>query len=160
MAAGVTKGEEMSEGQLTDLVRDLCDRGAITDLVSRLGRWLDEKQFDDAQVLASLFTPDIVLETPGGRSAGLAAAVEQARRRHTEERTQHVHTNVLIDLNGDMATVEANLIVTFVPRAAAPDIISQVGTRYSFNVIRTREGWRFSSIRDRLIWRRSEQRAM
>src|SRR5258708_25474171 len=102
----------MNEGQLSDLVRDLCDRSAITDLVSRLGRWLDEKQFDDAELLASLFTPDIVLETPGGKSEGLSAVVDQARRRHTEERTQHVHTHVLVDLNADTATVEANLIVT------------------------------------------------
>ena len=146
----------MNEGQQSDLVRDLCDRSAITDLVSRLGRWLDQKQFDDAELLASLFTQDILLETPGGKSEGLAAVVDQARRRHTEERTQHVHTNVLVDLHGDTAAVEANLIVTFVPRAAAADVFSQVGTRYRFTVVRTGEGWRFSSIRDTLIWRRPE----
>jgi len=149
----------MNDGQLNDIARELCDRSAITDLVSRLGRWLDEKRFDDTEVLASLFMPDIVLETPGGKSQGLAAVVDQARRRHTEERTQHVHTNVLIDLDGDRATVEANLIVTFVPRADAPDIISQVGTRYRFDVVRAKQGWRFSSIQDRLIWRRREPRA-
>jgi hypothetical protein len=149
----------MNEEQLSNFVRELHDRSAITDLVSRLGRWLDEKEFDDAEVLASLFTPDIVLETPGGRSEGLPAVVAQARRRHTEERTQHVHTNVLVDLNGDTAVVEANLIVTFVPLADAPDINSQVGTRYRFNVVRARQGWRFSSIQDKLIWRRHEQRA-
>ena len=144
----------MNEPDLQVLVRELRDRGAITDLICRLGYWLDEKRFDDAEVTASLFTPDVVVATPGGLSHGQAAAVEQAREHHTEERIQHYLTNVLIELHGDSATVEANMMVTRVPRADAPHENSQAGTRYRFTVVRTAPGWRFSSIRDELIWRR------
>ena len=135
-------------------LRDLLDRNAVTDQVSRLGRWLDLKQFDDPKATAALLMPDVALETPGGRSEGLAAVVEQARRHHTEDRTQHLHTNVLVELHGDTAVASANLLVTFVPHAETPDVISQVGTRYHFDLVRTAQGWRFKTIRDQMIWRR------
>ena len=144
----------MDNAAVEDLVRELHDRGAICDLISRLGRWLDEKRFDDRNMIASLFTRDVVVETPGGTSHGDAAAVEQARKHHTEERIQHLLTNVLIELGGDSAKAHANMIVTRVPRADVPHAISQAGTRYQFTFVRTTAGWRFSSIKDELIWRR------
>jgi SnoaL-like domain len=144
----------MGKATFEDLVRELHDRGAICDLISRLGRWLDEKRFDDREMIASLFTAGVEVETPGGTSHGEAAAVEQARKHHTEERIQHLFTNVLVELAGDSATAHANMIVTRVPRADVPHAISQAGTRYRFTFARTSTGWRFSSIKDELIWRR------
>ncbi len=63
--------------QLGRQVQQLGNRSAITDLVNRLGVWLDEKRFDEAR---SIFTE-----------------VEQASR-GCEDRSQHVITNVLVDL--------------------------------------------------------------
>jgi hypothetical protein len=131
----------------------LVDRAAITEMVSRLGRWLDEHGYTDPEASAALLMPDIVLETPGGKATGLDDVLAQARKRHDDFRTQHVHTNVLVELDGDRATAEANLIVTFVPAGGDPGSYHQVGTRYSFAFVRTGGGWRFASIRDRLIWR-------
>jgi hypothetical protein len=143
----------MREGQSDREVRDLLDRSAITELVSRLGRWLDEKQYRDVEASAALLSPDIALHTPGGKAKGLAEVCEQAGKRHDGSRTQHLHTNVLVDLERDTATAEANLIVTFVPESGDPTQFYQVGTRYSFGLVRTGDGWRFASISDRLIWR-------
>ena len=42
---------------------ELTDRSEITDLVSRLGVWLDEKRWDDAR---SILTQDAIVTTPGG----------------------------------------------------------------------------------------------
>src|SRR5205814_7187995 len=111
------------------------------------------KAYKHAEASAALLMPDIVLETPGGKARGLADVTEQAGKRHDGSRTQHVHTNVLVDLDGDKATAEANLIVTFVPAGGDPTRFYQVGTRYRFTLVRTGDGWRFASISDRLIWR-------
>ena len=77
-----------------DVVQQLADRAEITDLVSRLGRWLDEKRFDEAR---SIFTENVAVDTPGGPCKASTSWVERASRDH-EDRTQHVITNVLVDL--------------------------------------------------------------
>src|SRR5262245_51223907 len=91
-------------------VQQLVDRGEITDLVSRLGIWLDEKRWDQAR---SILADDATVKTAGGSVAGLDHVVEQARRNH-DVPTHHVITNVVIDLDGDRAAVGANLIATFI----------------------------------------------
>jgi hypothetical protein len=125
---------------------EIADRLAITDLVSHLGLWLDEKRFDDAR---SVLTEDASVSTPGGTAEGIDRVVAQASRNH-EDATQHRITNVLIDLDGDRATVGANLVVTFardgVPRAT-------LGERYRFQAVRTPEGWRLSRVEVKPVWK-------
>ena len=72
---------------MSDELRTLVDRSEIIQLVDRLGRWLDERRWDEAP---SLFTADATAETPGGVARGRAALVEQARRNHDGHPTQHV----------------------------------------------------------------------
>ena len=111
-------------------VQQLHDRQAVTDLVSRLGLWLDgETTLDQAR---AILADDVAVSTPGGTATGLERVVAQARRNH-EVPTQHVITNVLVDLDGDRATAGANLIVAF------PDSIQ--GERYAFAAARG-DGWR------------------
>jgi hypothetical protein len=131
-------------------LRELLDHREITQLVDRLGLWLDEKRFDEAR---SILTEGAMAETPGGTARGLEAVVEQARRNHGEEvGTQHVITNKVIDLEGDRATVGANLIATFFDpeRPSAPR--RQLGERYGFEVVRTPDGWRISSVKTTPLW--------
>ena len=118
------------------------DRQDITDLISRLGRWLDDKRFDDAR---SVLTEDVTVSTPGGRAEGLERVVAQASRNH-QVPTQHLITNVLVDIDGDAATATANLLVTFAGE-------SQQGERYLFGALRTPEGWRLSRVEVTPIWR-------
>ena len=54
------------------------------------------------------------------------------------EKTQHVITNVLVDLDGDTAKAGANSIITF------PD--NTQTERYAFETRRTPEGWRLTRI--------------
>jgi hypothetical protein len=122
----------------------------IAQLVDRLGLWLDEKRFDEACLI---LTEDATAETPGGIARGLEAVVEQARRNHGEEvGTQHVITNKVIDLENDRATVGANLIATFFDpvRPSAPR--RQLGERYDFEVVRTPDGWRISTVMTTPLW--------
>jgi hypothetical protein len=135
---------------MTDLVlQDLSDRQAVTDLVTRLGLWLDEKRFFDTE---SLFTEDVTVATPGGEAQGVGPVAAQARRNHEYERIQHVITNVLVELDGDRAHARANLIATLVPRASEPAAHATLGERYRFEAARTRDGWRLARIEVEPVW--------
>jgi hypothetical protein len=130
------------------LLQQLIDRNEITELVSRLGMWLDEKRWDEAR---SILTEDATAATAGGSVAGVERVAEQARRNHVVP-THHVITNVLIDLDGDRATVRANLIATFVGGTEGSGPHSQLGERYRFEAVRTSEGWRLSRVEARPVW--------
>lgn len=128
-------------------MQQLADRLEITDLVSRLGRWLDHAG-DDApeRVLA----PDVTVRTPGGEAAGIERVVAQAERNHAVDATQHVITNVLVDLDGDRAEVAANLTVTFVDG----NRLRTLGERYRFGAVRKDAGWRLTRIEVEPVWER------
>jgi hypothetical protein len=128
----------------TSLLQDLTDRQAITDLVSRLGLWLDEGRFDEAP---SVLTDDVAVSTPGGQASGIERVIAQARRNHRFAALQHMISNVLIDLDGDRADVRANLVATFVGSG-----VEQHGERYRFEAVRRPEGWRLSRVEVEPIW--------
>ena len=130
----------------TTLLHDLNDRREITDLVSRLGLWLDEGRFDEAP---SILTEDVAVSTPGGQAEGIERVIAQARRNHQYAGLQHVISNVLVDLDGDTADVRANLVATFVGSA-----IEQHGERYRFEAVRTPDGWRLSRVEVKAVWLR------
>jgi 3-phenylpropionate/cinnamic acid dioxygenase small subunit len=132
-------------------LQELSDRADLADLLARHGLWLDEQRYDDA---ADIFTTDASVHTQGGLSQGIEALTALARRAHAPfAATQHVTSNVLIDLDGDRAMVRANQIATLVHAAAAPDDAVTVGERYRFEATRTPEGWRFSRVETVRIWR-------
>lgn len=131
-------------------IQELLDRSAITDLVYRLGLWLDDRQFERA---GEIFTEDAEVESPGGVARGLAQLTEQARRNHMAfAQTHHVTTNILIDLRGDRADIRANLIATMVHRAEKGSPFYQLGERYEFAAARTDAGWRFTRVKFTPVW--------
>ena len=137
-------------------LQQLLDRNEIEDLVYRLGVCLDEGRFDD---MGALFVDEATARTPGGRAEGRAALVAQAARNHRpDERIQHVITNVLVGLEGDGATVRANLVVHFAtPAEGQKPVLAQpiqfvLGEVYRFDVVRTPQGWRFSGVETTPLW--------
>jgi hypothetical protein len=143
-----------------DQLQRLNDRQAVADLITRLGLMLDDKRFDDAR---TILAEHVVVHTPGGSSRGPEAVVAQARRNHTV-RTQHVITDVLIELDGDRAEASANLIVTFAPDSDHPDARLtigdsdqtqsrvMIGERYSFAALRDESEWRLTRIDVARVW--------
>jgi 3-phenylpropionate/cinnamic acid dioxygenase small subunit len=137
-----------------DTTRDLADRLAIEELIYRLGRCLDERDFDG---LRDLFTQDASVATPGGTSTGHDALVTQARQRHSDdEGIQHVITNLLIERDGGTASVRANLLVTFArtgPADPAPFLIGEV---YRFELqragVEVDGGWRIARMSSTPTW--------
>lgn len=120
------------------------DRQQLSTLVSRLGRWLDDKSFGDSR---ALFTEDAEAHTPGGVAKGVDNLIEQAGRNHTVP-TQHFITDPLIDVDGDKAAISANLLVVFA-HEAGPRLL---GERYELQAARTADGWRLSRVQARPIW--------
>jgi hypothetical protein len=146
----------MNQATVDTKLQQLVDRSEITDLVSRLGWCLDEGRFDE---MRSLLVEEATVRTPGGLAEGRDAVVAQASRNHTpDDHIQHVITNVVADVDGDRATVRANLMVHFAPLvdtpepAIAPAPRSVVGEVYQFEVVHTSEGWRFSRIEAVPVW--------
>ncbi|HEY3632509.1 MAG TPA: nuclear transport factor 2 family protein [Jatrophihabitantaceae bacterium] len=128
----------------------LLDRQRIVDLITELGRCLDERDFES---LRGLFTADASVTTPGGTATGHDALVDQARRRHSaDDGIQHVITNPIVDLDGDRAAVRANLLVSFAhsgPTDPEPFLLGEV---YRFELRRTDDGWRFTSLSSTPVW--------
>lgn len=120
------------------------DRAELSDLVSRMGLWLDAKSPGDGR---AVFTEDAEAHTLGGVAKGLDALVAQARRNHTVP-TQHFITNQLVEVDGDRAAIGANLLVVF----AREDGLRVLGERYELRAARTADGWRVTRVQVRPIW--------
>ncbi|GAB3205048.1 nuclear transport factor 2 family protein [Nocardia tengchongensis] len=139
----------------TGRIQDLADKFEITELVHRLGRALDEGDWDE---LAALYTHDATARTPGGKAVGRAALVGQAGRNHSPDRQiQHIISGIIVELNGDTATVRANLLCVFAwGPTQDPTLGSQprltLGEVYRFAAVRTGDGWQFSSVASSPVW--------
>jgi SnoaL-like domain len=152
----------MTNPDLEDMTRfehqvaKLNDRNEIADLVYRLGVCLDEGHFDD---LRELVVEDATVATPGGQAEGREALIAQASRNHpTDQRFQHVITNILVDLDDGRANARANLAVHITTPddaptdAPVPPPRATLGEVYRFEFVRTRGGWRFSRIETVPLW--------
>ena len=100
-----------------------------------------------------MFVDDAVASTPGGVAEGIDAVISQAVRNHSPDYgIQHLVGSALVDLEGDVATVRANLIVTFARQRAEPDALSAVGEVYRFVARRARSGWRLAQVESHPVW--------
>jgi 3-phenylpropionate/cinnamic acid dioxygenase small subunit len=133
-------------------LRQLSDRAELTELVARLGHWLDDKRFDD---ILSVYTADATAHFPGGVIVhGAKDLATRARARHEAyARVYHQATNVVIDeLDEDRARLRATQTATFVRKADATEPTFVAGERYRFHAVRTPEGWRFSEVQVTPAW--------
>ena len=125
-----------------------ADRHALTDLAARLGRFLDQKRFGEVR---TIFTEDASVATASGAVRGIDAIVEKARRiRPAGVFTQSFITNSLIDVDGDTATIVANLLAVFVGQPEGRGRL--VGERYHLTAARTPQGWRISRVEGAPLW--------
>jgi uncharacterized protein (TIGR02246 family) len=127
------------------LLRELVDRAEISDLLAKNWRTMDDKDFDAA---ADLFTEDITLVVAGGEPIiGAAAVIESTRALNVSYKaTQHNGCSMGIELDGDRATVHANVLGVLV--GGVPEVpevsVTAVGARVG--VVRTDGGWRMDRI--------------
>ena len=134
-------------------LQTLADRAEITDLFVKLGRCLDEHDFDG---LKDVLTEDAVGTTPGGTQEGREALIEQARRNHEGyERLAHQFSSILVELQGDTGTVRAYVNGSFGHTDSTEPVRVLTG-QYRNKVVRTADGWRISELTVRPVFRVGE----
>jgi hypothetical protein len=93
------------------------------------------------------------VSTPGGTATGHDALVDQARRRHSQDAgIQHVITNQLVNIEGDRASVRANLLVSFARSGVSDPQPFLLGEVYRFELRRTDDGWRIAGLGSTPVW--------
>jgi ketosteroid isomerase-like protein len=130
-------------------LQELIDHNEIQSQIIRIAAMLDNHDFPTA---TSIFTDDVAIETPGGTASGVGAATAQAKRNHAKFTTQHLISNVLIDLAGDAAQARADVLATFIAKDDPSKSRSSVSGSYSYGFTRTDEGWRVSELKMRPLW--------
>ncbi|QJW34925.1 nuclear transport factor 2 family protein [Cellulosimicrobium protaetiae] len=123
------------------LVRELADRAELADLVARHSLWIDEHRYDETD---RLFTDDVVVTSRRGEARGLDALVALVRRGHDGyARTLHHKGNLVVEIDGDTATVRAHDLAVFVLDEDTESIAAAV---HRYGARRTADGWRFDRL--------------
>ncbi len=123
-------------------------RTDLVDLVARLGRCLDTGDFEG---LRAIYSADARVTTAGGTAEGIDALVAQASRNHGDGKVWHSATNHVVEVDGDDATIRANILTAFSDGVADPAPFLLAGV-YEFEARRTGEGWRLTSLRATPTW--------
>lgn len=153
---------------MTDLVHELADRLAITDAVTRMGWLLDRRDWD---AFRDLFTEHVYTDYTalwGGEPQEatvdeLLSTERQGSWRRTMDgldSTQHLITNILVELAGDEARATANVVG--VHRLTNPhgSPLWTVGGTYDLRLSRTDGGWRIRAITQHLTWVEGNQQVL
>ncbi|GLY94024.1 nuclear transport factor 2 family protein [Actinoplanes sp. NBRC 103695] len=123
------------------MIRALTDRAELADLVARHSLWVDEGRRHET---GRLFTDDVVVRSPRGEARGIAALNELVgRSQGTYARTLHCKSNLVIEIDGETATVRAHDIGVFVIDDTTEAIAAGFHT---YGARRTEDGWRFDKL--------------
>jgi uncharacterized protein (TIGR02246 family) len=121
-------------------VRNLLDRIEIRELTARYGRYFDD---GDAEAFAGTFTEDGAMEVVNGPTAnGREELLSMCQ--NTPWGTMHVTVDPTIEIDGDRAIqVVSILVVQRAPNLKEKSAVVGSG-RYVDDLVRTKEGWRFT----------------
>jgi hypothetical protein len=130
----------MSGAGTDQKLRELQDREAIRDCLHRYSRGIDRRDFE---LLKTVFWPDAIDEhgAYNGPVSEFWAWVDQ-RTKHWE-RTMHSLSQIIIDLEGDEASVETYFTAYHKkPKADGTWFDEYVGGRYIDRMIKKGDEWR------------------
>ncbi len=134
-------------------IRELLDRSEITDLLDRYLRSLDEGVFDDRWA-RTYYTEDATAEMPIGTVHGRDAVLAHIRRGMALfDRTVHLGTNAVIEIDGDRATARGAQLSTHVLADGSEDVFISAG-HADTELVRTADGWRIRASSLRITWTR------
>jgi ketosteroid isomerase-like protein len=123
------------------LIRELADRADLADLVARHSLWIDESRYDET---GRLFTDDVVVTSRRGEARGTEALIAAARSAHDQyPKTMHSKSNLLIEVDGDVASVRAHDLAVYVLDDQTEAVAAAV---HHYGARRTQDGWRFSHL--------------
>jgi ketosteroid isomerase-like protein len=137
------------EEELQRRLRAIEDRLAISDLLVRFARCLDEKDWDG---YVALYTEDGVLRFPWGGPRGtdvLRADVEHNLARF--HATHHISANHRVEIDGDEATSRSYVQSVHVADPEADEHWTMAGW-YDCIYRRTPDGWKFTEVAITPVW--------
>jgi hypothetical protein len=143
----------MDTDTLARQLRALTDRAEITELLDRYLRSLDEGRIDEEWARA-FHTEDVVWRMPVGTFRGRDTVLERTRSAMALfDRTVHLSTNVVVELDGDRATARGAQLSTHVLADGSEEVFVSAGHTET-ELVRTPEGWRISATSLRVVWTR------
>ncbi|MFE3022079.1 nuclear transport factor 2 family protein [Streptomyces sp. NPDC059256] len=141
----------MDDEALQRQLRDLIDRAAISDLMDRYLLSLDEGVFDEEWARA-FHTENVTAAMPIGTVHGRDALLARVRRGMALfDRTLHLGSNAVIEINGDQATARGAQLSTHVLADGSGSVFISAG-QTDTELVRTADGWRVSSSSLRVTW--------
>lgn len=152
------KSAKQQEQNLTNELTKLADRTQISELLNRYCSFVDDKCFNIVAVEAT-FTPNGRYVRPNGSAAvGPEAIASEAKTFSRFRAMQHVTSDHIIDLEGDIARLRANMIAMHLwseeesdPRSLQTHFVA--GGVFEAAAVRTADGWRFKELKSRITWR-------
>lgn len=141
----------MDTNEMQRQVQALIDRAEITDLMDRYLRSLDEGVFDEEWARA-FHTEDVAAQMPIGTVHGRDALLDRVRRGMALfDRTVHLGTNAVIEIDGARATVRGAQLSTHVLADGSGSVFVSAG-HTDTELVRTADGWRISASTLRVVW--------
>lgn len=141
----------MNTEEMQRQVRALTDRAEITDLMDRYLRSLDDGVFDEEWARA-FHTEDVTAEMPIGTVHGRDALLSRVRRGMALfDRTVHLGTNAVIEIEGARATARGAQLSTHVLADGSGSVFVSAG-HADTELVRTADGWRISASSLRVVW--------
>lgn len=132
-------------------LRTLTDRAEITDLLGRYLRSLDDGVLDEEWARA-FHTEDVTAQMPIGTVHGRDALLARVRRGMALfDRTVHLGTNAVIEVDGDRATARGAQLSTHVLADGAGGVFVSAG-HADTELARTADGWRICATALRVVW--------
>jgi len=140
-------------------VIELVNRAEITSAVNSYFRALDQKDFD-AQRFATIFTTEAKVTRPDGSSLTGPKEISSSHQHSFArfESSQHFLTGHEIAIDGNTASVRANLIAMHMwqgshTNANKADNFFIAGGVIDANLVRANGQWRVSQVSNTVLWR-------
>ncbi|MCA6091349.1 nuclear transport factor 2 family protein [Streptomyces sp. SCA3-4] len=141
----------MNTNDMHRTLQGLVDRAEITDLMDRYLRSLDDGVFDE-EWARTFHTEDVTADMPIGTVHGRDALLDHVSRGMALfDRTVHLSTNAVIELDGDRATVRSAQLSTHVLADGSDGLFVSAG-HVDNELVRTADGWRISASALRVVW--------
>jgi len=140
-------------------VIELINKAEITSAVNSYFRALDQKDFD-AQRFATIFTTEAKVTRPDGSSLTGPKEISSSNQHSFArfESSQHFLTGHEIAIDGNTASVRANLIAMHMwqgshTNANKADNFFIAGGVIDANLVRANGQWRVSQVSNTVLWR-------
>ena len=139
---------------MNDELQALLDKQSIYEVLVRYCRGVDRC---DEELISSAFHTDSYDDHGYWKGPGRELAPFLADRlRKADSATTHSITNVLIELDGDLARSEAQVHATLIRRGSIPVEVDVVGARYLDRFSRRANTWRIERRTVVLDWHKTE----